>query len=191
MIFRNSPAINTLEERRQAGASIRCLNSGRLPRMILSVLLPVLPVLPALAQDTENADNPDTDAPIVETIVKPVAVFYESSNLKDPFFHPAPPKVAAKPNVDEEIPRGDAPPGIAGTYIEKAGLEGIVIRHDNRRTAIIRGADNRAYFLREGDRLFDGYLETIQDDSVVFVRETFMRSGKTQTEEIPKRLRKS
>ena len=190
MIFRDSPAINVLEEHRQARASIRRLHSGRLlPRTVLSFLLPILPVLPALTQEKENAD--DSDKPAVEKPVVPVAVLYESNNRRDPFFHYTPTKSAQKDDVDNEVPRGTPPPGITGTFIEKAGLEGIVVRNNNRRTAVIRGADNRAYFLHEGDRLFDGYLETIQDDSVVFVRETFMRSGKIQTQEITKRLRKS
>jgi len=180
-----------LEERRQTRLSIRCFNSGRLLRAVLSVLLPILPVFPALAQEKETAD--DSDAPAVETSFKPAAVFYEPNNRRDPFFHYTPPKKTAPKDTDTdgEIPRGAPPSGITGTFIEKAGLEGIVVRSNNQRMAVIRGADNRAYFLREGDRLFDGYLETIQDDSVVFVRETFMRSGKILTQEVTKRLRKS
>jgi hypothetical protein len=55
--------------------------------------------------------------------------------------------------------------------------------------AIVRGADTRAYFLKEGDRLFDGYLKTIGIDSITLVRETKMRSGKTLTQNVTKRLR--
>jgi len=148
-----------------------------------------LPVLQAAAQDKENAD--DSGKPAVETSIKPVAVPYESSNRRDPFFNPVVRKEPVQKEVDSEIPHGTPPPGIRGTLIDKAGLEGIVVRSNNRRMAIVRGADNRVYFLREGDRLFDGYLKTIQDDSVVFVRETFMRSGNILTREITKRLRKS
>ena len=158
--------------------------------MLISYLLVfTMSVLPASAQEKESVDNPD--APGIETSVKPAAVLYEPNNRRDPFFHITPKKTAPKVQGDVEITRGTPPPGIAGTFIDKTGLEGIIIRIDNRRTAIVRGADNRAYFLSEGDRLFDGYLKTIQDDSVVFVRETFMRSGKILTEEITKRLRKS
>jgi hypothetical protein len=161
---------------------------------ILCFLMLILPVLPALAQEEENLDNPKEAAvePVVEAPVKPAAVLYEPYSRKDPFFRLAPPKTTArKADADEEIKRGTAPPGIGGTLIHHAGLEGIVIRSDNRRMVIIRGADDKAYFLREGDRLFDGYLKTIEDDSVVFVRETFMRSGKILTQEVTKRLRES
>ena len=95
-------------------------------------------------------------------------------------------KKSEKP--DEEVSRGIPPPGIAGTYIAQAVLQGTAVR-DNGRVAIVRGADNRAYFLKEGDKLFDGYLRTIDLDSITLVRETKLKSGKTLTKDVIKRLR--
>ena len=162
---------------------------GRLSRTVLSFLIPILFVIPASAQ--ENAVNPD-EPDVVETINKPVAILYESDNRRDPFLNIAPPKQQAKNReVDEEIPRETPPPGIAGTFIEKAGFEGIVIRSGDRRIAIIRSSDNRSYLLSVGDRLFDGYIKAIEDNYVVFIRETFMKSGKILTQEVTKLLRKS
>ena len=188
MIFRDSPVLKALKERRRTRASIHCLHSGRLPRTVLSFLLLIPPVLPALAQD-DNENASESNEPIITTISKPAPILYEPNNRSDPFLHLAPPKMAAKRVEDEEVPRGKPPRGIEGTFIDKAGLEGIIIQSDNRRVAIIRSEDNRAYFLREGDHLFDGYLQTIDDDFVVFVRETLMRSGKVRTQEVTKRLR--
>ena len=190
MIFRCSPDIEVLEGRRQTRAPIGSLLSGRLPITISSFLLSAAILLPAVAQDEENASSPEKSA-ILDEITKPAPVLYESDKLKDPFLNLAPPKTPVVKVEDEEVPRGDPPPGIAGTFIDNAGFEGVLIRSNNRRTVIIRGADNKAYFLREGDRLFDGYLKTIENDSVVFIRETLMRSGKILTEEVTKRLRKS
>ena len=190
MIFKDPPATKALEERMQARASIRCLHSGRLPGTVLGLYLLASPVLAALSQENKSAGNPNE--PIVEIIPKPAPVLYAPDNRRDPFLHLTPPKTdASKALEDEEVQRGPQLPGIEGTSVEKAGLEGILTRSDNRRMAIIRSTDNRAYFLHEGDRLFDGYLKTIDKDSVVFVRETLMRSGKTLTREITKRLRES
>jgi hypothetical protein len=148
----------------------------------------IVPVLPVLAQENENPVIPDET--VIETIAKPAPVFYDPGDRKDPFFNYAPPKTAVRQVEDEEVPRGPQPDGIEGTFIFDAGVEGIIVVHNgNRRMVLIRGADARAYFLREGDRLYDGYLKTIDNDSVVFVRETLMRSGKTLTEEVTKRLR--
>ena len=173
-------------------AGIYCFRCSRLSPTILSLILLILPILPALAQEEEIADNPVEPA-VVEKIERLAPVLYEYDKLKDPFLHLAPPKVSEVKPEDEEVPRGDPPAGIEGTFIENAGFEGIVVRSGNRRVAIIRSSDNRAFLLREGDRLFDGYIKTIEFESgsVVFVRETLMRSGKTLTQEVTKRLRES
>jgi len=195
VIFRCSPTIKVLEKKRQARTPICRIHSGRLPItvlsfLLLSFLLSVAAILPASAQEEENAGKPE-ESVIVETISKPAPVLYESQKLRDPFLHLAPPKTPARKVEDEEVPRGAAPPGIEGTYIDDAGFEGVLIRSGNIHIAVVRSSDNRAYFLHEGDRLFDGYIKTIENDSVVFIRETLMMSGKLLTEEVTKRLRES
>ena len=187
MILRYSPTI--FKKLRQPRAFVFRFRFDRLFRIALVFLLPVLFVFSASTQDMENAGDSNEPA-VEETFDKPAPVLYEPDNRMDPFLRIVP-KVSTAKVGDEEIPRGNPPPGIAGIVIDKAGLEGIVIRGGNLRLAIIRGADKRAYFLSEGARIFDGYLQTIQNDSVVFVRETIMRSGKTLTQEVTKRLRKS
>ncbi|MEJ2110684.1 MAG: hypothetical protein P8Z37_12395 [Acidobacteriota bacterium] len=114
-------------------------------------------------------------------------VAFRSSNRPDPFLNPLLKKKES--NKDQEISRGLPPPGIAGTFIAEAELKGISIQEDGRRLAIVNGNGNRAYFLREGDKLFDGYLKTIHRDSITLVRVTEMRSGKVITQEVTKKLR--
>jgi hypothetical protein len=113
-------------------------------------------------------------------------ISFDPSNLSDPFLNPLLKKPGAE--GDKEMDRGLPPPGIAGTFIEEAVLKGISIKEDGR-LAIVNGSGNRAYFLREGDRLFDGYLKEIYRDSIKLVREIKMRSGKIITQEVTKRLR--
>lgn len=57
------------------------------------------------------------------------------------------------------------------------------------KTAVFKGTDKRVYFLREGDRLYDGFLKAITIDSVLLIHETNLRSGKVLIQEITKRLR--
>ena len=210
VIFRCSPTI------RETRALIRRFHLRRLPGTVLGFLLPVMIILPAAAQEEEKAGEAETPAVVetipesaeaaqeeentvdvieeqtaIEKIPKPDPVLYDSGKLRDPFLHIVPPKTSGIRVEDEEVPRGDPPQGIEGTSIDNAGFEGIVTRSDDSRTAIIRGSDNRAYFLSEGDRLFDGYLKAIENGSVVFIRETLMKSGKTLTQEVIKQLRKS
>ena len=123
-----------------------------------------------------------------EAPIKYADVLYRSGSRRDPFLNPLLFKKKEKASGDEEIARGLPPPGIAGTYIAQATLQGIAIRDDGR-IAVIRGSDSRAYFLKAGDKLFDGYLKEIQNDSVTLVRETKLRSGKVLTQDVTKRLR--
>jgi hypothetical protein len=162
-------------------ASLSCFYAYLFRTIIFVSLLSVIPVK-ALSADEKKTANTNKS---VESQIQYSGVLYKSGNRRDPFL--ALPK-KTKTDADEEISRGLPPPGIAGTFIAQITLEGTSIRED-RKTAIVRGRDNRSYFLREGDRLFDGYLKTIQEDSIILIRETKMSSGKTMTQEVTKRLR--
>ena len=137
----------------------------------------------SLAAQTPGSGPAKKPAPAT---VRPAGVPYQPGNHRDPFFNPLLLKKELK--VDEEVARGTPPPGIAGTLIAQATLQGIAQRKDER-VAVVRASDSRAYFLREGDRLFDGYLKTIGDESITLVHETKMKSGTVLTQVVTKRLR--
>ena len=162
--------------------------SGRGYKLLAWLLVPMLLSTPAMAQNAmktaSKAAGTVTNA--VEAPIKATGVSFKPSSRRDPFLNPTLFKKAEK--LDEELDRGLPPPGIAGTYIAQAKFQGASIRED-RKLAVVRGSDNRAYFLKEGDRLFDGYVKTVQLDSVTFVRETKLRSGKTLTQDVTKKLR--
>jgi len=153
-------------------------------------IIPMLLSAPTMAIDAklDTRNNTGQTKTVVESPIKYGGIAYRSGNRRDPFLNPLLMKKSSKQTEDEEIARGLPPPGIAGTYIAQATLQGTAIRDDGR-VAIVRGADTRAYFLKEGDRLFDGYLKTIENDSITLVRETKLRSGKTLTQNVTKRLR--
>lgn len=156
------------------------------PALCVPLLLPLLCLSSSAAQESKPA-GATQNRKFIEAPVRIASTPYRSGGRRDPFLNPLLLKKNVK-NEDEEIARGAPPSGIAGTYIAQAVLQGTSIR-DKGRIAIIRGADARAYFMREGDRLFDGYVKTITTDSVTLVRETKMKSGKVLTQEVTKRLR--
>jgi hypothetical protein len=175
--------------------SLRVFGSHPKPYRFPWLLLPLLLSSPAIAQKATPGIDAVHATKAAEPPIKFESIPYISSNRRDPFLNPKHYRKTAAPkdkdkdkDKDEEIPRGIPPPGIAGAIIAQAALEGISISKD-RRIAIIHGPDSRSYFLKEGDRLFDGYLKSILDDSIIFVRETKMRSGKILTQDITKRLR--
>ena len=157
---------------------------------LLRMILPMLFCYPLIAQDAKQEALVSTGQvkKAAETPIKYSGVRYQSGNRRDPFLNPLFLKKKTKQQDDEEVTRGLPPPGIAGTYIAQAALQGITIR-DTGKVAVVRGADSRAYFIRVGDKLFDGYVKAIQNDSITFVRETNLKSGKTLTQDVTKRLR--
>jgi Tfp pilus assembly protein PilP len=113
---------------------------------------------------------------------------YTPHSGRDPFLDLLLLRKQPLPNNRKMSPR-PLSSGIAGTPIAELRFEGISLGN-GKRLAIIRAADGHAYFLKEGDRLFDGYLKVIQSDSIVLVRETKLSSGKILTQDVTRRLRK-
>jgi Tfp pilus assembly protein PilP len=71
--------------------------------------------------------------------------------------------------------------------IEQIALHGVV-KSDNGMIAVVTNGLNKAYFLRENDPVFNGYVLKITVDSVVF-KETFQdRLGKPFTKDVVKRI---
>lgn len=158
-------------------------------RAFVLLLLAVLCIHPLMAQQAKPALQ--VAAQVKKAAEAPFSAAgstFKSGGHRDPFLNPLILKKNQKPEDDEELARGTPPPGIAGTYIAQAALQGISIRGEGR-VAVVRAADTRAYFLKEGDRLFDGFLKKIDSDSITLVRETKMKSGKTLTQDVTKRLR--
>jgi hypothetical protein len=152
--------------------------------------LVLLSALLTMAQTpTVAALNSKQPTPVVQTQSAVSGVPYQSNNRRDPFFVP----IQMNNNksakiVDEEEPRGTPPPGIAGMFIAQVSLLGVSTQSGGK-IAIFRGSDKRSYFLKQGDKLFDGYLKQIGADYVNLVRETKMKSGKLISQDMTKRLR--
>jgi hypothetical protein len=71
--------------------------------------------------------------------------------------------------------------------IEAIALRGVV-RSDNGMIAVVTNGLNKAYFLRENDPVFNGYVVKITGDSVVF-KETFQdKLGKPFTRDVVKKI---
>lgn len=169
----------------------RSRSANRGLAQFFGVLLPMLLCFSMTASEANNTSSASSVAQTKKPLESPIKyanVAYRSGNRRDPFINPLLVKKKDKQSEDDEISRGLPPPGIAGTYIAQAMLQGIAIR-DTEKVAVFRGADSRAYFLRKGDKLFDGYLKDIQEGSVTLVRETKLRSGKILTQDVTKRLR--
>lgn len=71
--------------------------------------------------------------------------------------------------------------------IGEINLRGIV-HSDSGFIAVVSNGLNKAYFLRENDPVFNGYVVKITDDSIVFQETLQDRLGKTFTREVVKKI---
>jgi len=94
---------------------------------------------------------PEAAAPAGETA--------EAVNKRDPF---APLINEKKDNSSMHLP-----PGKAGLVVATVRVDGTV-RAQNGMIAIVSNPNNSVYFVREGDRLYDGDVEKIGLDGVTF-----------------------
>lgn len=65
---------------------------------------------------------------------------------------------------------GERPPGTPGFLVDEIDLAGVV-RTKQTLVAMIAGPDNKGYLLRVGDRVFDGEVVRITQESIVFRQE--------------------
>jgi len=87
---------------------------------------------------------------------------YEARGRRDPFVSLALGIDVLSPDV--------RPPGLAGMLIQEVSLRGIVKTVDGY-IAMIQGTDNKSYFARNGEKLYDGNIQSIDDARVVFRQE--------------------
>jgi Tfp pilus assembly protein PilP len=79
------------------------------------------------------------------------------------------------------------PPGKAGLQVGTLRLDGIV-RSANGMIAVVANPQQRTYFLREGDQLYDGKVDKISMEGVTFHEQGKDAFGKPVERQVNKRL---
>jgi Tfp pilus assembly protein PilP len=107
---------------------------------------------------------------------KPEAI----ANKRDPFL----PLVA----VQQQAASGEhLPPGKAGLVIASVRVDGTV-KAPNGMLAVVSNPEQRVYFVREGDHLYDGDVEKIGLDGVTFRENSKDAFGKSVERLVTKRI---
>src|SRR5712692_3302097 len=114
------------------------------------------------------------------------------------------PAKAAKPAAEQRVARRDPfealvsknrgtgipenlPPGKAGLMVSTLRLDGLV-RAPNGMIAVVSNPQQRTYFLREGDKLYDGRVERITLEAATFHETGKDAFGKPIERQVVKRL---
>jgi Tfp pilus assembly protein PilP len=104
----------------------------------------------------------------------------------------APAPVVAKrdpfePLINKKEAHGPLPPGKAGLIIATVRVDGTV-RAPSGMIAVVSNPDQKVYFIREGDRLYDGDVEKIGLDGVTFKENSKDAFGKPVERMVTKRI---
>jgi Tfp pilus assembly protein PilP len=105
---------------------------------------------------------------------------YQPQGRRDPFVS------LLKPVSADQGP-GKRPPGINGFLIQEVALKGIV-KDAKGYTAMLLGTDNRSYFVKVGQRLFDGVITAVDATSVTFRQEVTDPLSTVKSKDVKKTL---
>jgi Tfp pilus assembly protein PilP len=98
-----------------------------------------------------------------EMAPSPGGYVYSSQGRRDPF-------VSLLKPIGPDRGSGQRKPGMEGFLIQEVALKGIV-RDRTGYIAILLGTDGKSYFVRNGQRLYDGVVTAIDAASVTFRQE--------------------
>ena len=108
---------------------------------------------------------------------KPEEKKYAMTGKRDPFLSP----------VVSHMGGSGCSTGKKCLEIGQVNLKGVV-KADTGMIAVVTNSMNKAYFLRENDPVFNGYVEKITGDSITF-KETFQdKLGKSFTRDVVKKI---
>src|ERR1700734_1673093 len=126
---------------------------------------PVQAAKPGAKSETKSDAKPDSKSNVVAA-------------KRDPFI----------PLVNDKKTGGPAlPPGKAGLVIATVRVDGTV-KAATGMLAVVTNPDQRTYFIREGDRLYDGDVEKIGLDGVTFKENSKDPFGKPVERLVTKRI---
>jgi Tfp pilus assembly protein PilP len=103
---------------------------------------------------------------------------YSLSDRRDPFISPV---------VSRSMVGSGCSTGKRCLAIDQIALKGVV-RSEGGMIAVVVNALDKAYFLRENDPVFNGYVVKITGDSIVFKETVQDRLGKPLTREVTKKI---
>ena len=140
---------------------------------------PIAVIVPKTANSGKKAQS----KPVVQAQTKPAEKpqekekKYSMVGKRDPFISP----------VVSHMGGSGCNTGKKCLEIGQINLRGVV-RADTGMIAVVTNSMNKAYFLRENDPVFNGYVEKITGDSIVF-KETFQdKLGKSFTRDVVKKI---
>ena len=109
---------------------------------------------------------PEVSQPEVPGAVELPAVYsYDSEGRRDPF-------VSLLARGADLPSAGERPAGLEGLSVNEVALRGVVFSFSGGvYVAVLEAPDNKTYIVRTNDRLYDGSIQEITADAIIFLQE--------------------
>jgi len=141
---------------------------GKKKSTAIAVKTPAEPHPTVAVEDKKNPVEPKKEEPKT----------YSANGRRDPFISPV---------VSRTMLSSGCNTGKRCLAIDQINLQGIV-KSDGGMIAVVVNALNKAYFLRENDPVFNGYVVKITGDSVIFKETIEDKMGKPFEREVTKKI---
>jgi type IV pilus assembly protein PilP len=139
------------------------------------------PAAPAPAASPEaSAKDALKDLLEKELAVQPGQYTYQPGGRRDPF-------ISLLVNIGPSIGTQVRPPGIQGLLIQETALKGIV-KDQTGYIAMLLGPADKNYFVRIGQRLYDGVITAMDAATVTFRQEVTDPLSPVKTRDVKKSL---
>jgi hypothetical protein len=181
MRAQNPQAAKNLANQAVAATGSKPAASGQAPAAKPAPAKPATVGKPAGAKSGATA-KPKSSSPTTKTVSERRPVASEARvSRRDPFE-----SLVGRQQAQDALAK-NLPPGKAGLQVGTLRLDGIV-RSPNGMIAVVANPQQRTYFLREGDKLYDGTVEKISMEGVTFHEEGKDAFGKPVERQVNKRL---
>jgi Tfp pilus assembly protein PilP len=151
-----------------------------------AVLTTAMAAVPALAQQPAAPAQPATPPAKKDVPAPPPDFEYTPQGRRDPFV-----SLVARGN-DGKSDEGEATKkradGVPGMMTEELNIRGIVLARGEW-VAMVAGADKKVYTVRSGDKIADGVIRQITQNSVVILQEVNNPLSLEKQREVRKVLR--
>jgi Tfp pilus assembly protein PilP len=157
---------------------------GEMKALYLALLLTLASAQRVEAQEPKPAASPVAEQPPPAGTAPPAPQpghAYDPAGRRDPFI--------------SLLGRGNDPgqaaarvPGLPGLLVSEATVRGI-LRDPNGYIAMVQAPDNKTYIVRAGDKLMDGAVKNITQDTVIFWQDVTDPLSLVKQREVPKRVR--
>jgi Tfp pilus assembly protein PilP len=133
---------------------------------------------PTAPAPTAPAPKPE-DLPVIEP-----GYAYDPGGRRDPFIS------LRGRGEDTRHPAAARPAGLTGLLIGEVTVKG-VLRDRTGYIAMLQAPDNKTYTVRVGDRLMDGSVKSISQETVVFSQDVNDPLSLVKQREVPKPVRQA